>query len=322
MQLAGRHPDGSEIISGSLSCQSCGLTVPVVNGVPRFDSHGYAHNFSAQWKRFTDFAKYYAVDDETYYRKGLGLVPADVSGKKVLEVGCGNGRAVRHFLKGRPELFVALDLSEAIDVVQQEFRSAANLLPIECDLRRMALKPRSFDIVFTYGVLHHTPDAAAAFQSVAKFVAPGGTLAIWVYNPKNRPGTISDWVQRNSHRIPRALLLVFCWFSALLGYGFYLWSKIPGLRLLHRPALKTAQQGFRILESKHFMQHLLWAHDFHTTRYTSYHTPDEVKGWFKAAGFEDMVNLRGSGMSGRRARIPAVDAETAAAIGEWPSAQV
>src|ERR1043166_8927482 len=90
MQLAAHHPDGSEIISGSLSCQARGVSVPGGGGVARFDSHGYAHNFSAQWKRFTDFAKYYAVDDETYYRKGLGLVPADVSGKKVLEVGCGN----------------------------------------------------------------------------------------------------------------------------------------------------------------------------------------------------------------------------------------
>jgi SAM-dependent methyltransferase/uncharacterized protein YbaR (Trm112 family) len=297
-------PAGPQVTTGSLTCDTCGTVVPIRGGVPRFDSPGYVGNFSKQWKRFTDFAKYYSIDDETYYKRGLGLVPSDVAGKRVLEVGCGNGRAVGHFLQGQPQLFVAVDLSEAVDVVQERFGGCSNLLPIESDLRDMPLPQRSFDIVFSYGVLHHTPDIAAAFEAVAKFVAPGGLLAVWVYNPKTRPGKISDWVQRNCYRIPRPALLAFCWFCACLGWGFHGWSKTPVLRAYHARALKATQHYFRVLDSPHLMQHLLWAHDFHTTRYTWYQTPQEVRRWFEQAGFEDMVNLRGSGMIGRKSPVP------------------
>src|SRR5207253_7786241 len=38
-----------------------------------------------------------------------------------------------------------------------------------------------FDLVYCIGVLHHLPDPGRGFSSLTRLVAPGGTLAVWVY---------------------------------------------------------------------------------------------------------------------------------------------
>jgi SAM-dependent methyltransferase len=54
---------------------------------------------------------------------------------------------------------------------------------VETDLRQPALRPASFDVVLCSGVLHHTPDPAAAFAAVAELARPdGGVLVIGLYN--------------------------------------------------------------------------------------------------------------------------------------------
>jgi 2-polyprenyl-3-methyl-5-hydroxy-6-metoxy-1,4-benzoquinol methylase len=65
-----------------------------------------------------------------------------------------------------------------------------------------------FDVVYSWGVLHHTGDMNAALANVAELVAPGGTLFIALYNDQ---GWISNYWSRvkrqwNHHRALRPLL--------------------------------------------------------------------------------------------------------------------
>jgi SAM-dependent methyltransferase len=53
---------------------------------------------------------------------------------------------------------------------------------VETDLRRPGLKPGSFDVVYSSGVVHHTPDPRAAFARVAQLARPGGIVVLGVYN--------------------------------------------------------------------------------------------------------------------------------------------
>src|SRR5262249_5756493 len=53
---------------------------------------------------------------------------------------------------------------------------------VETDLHHAGLKPASFDIVYSAGVLHHTADPAAAFACVARLARPGGIIIVGVYN--------------------------------------------------------------------------------------------------------------------------------------------
>ncbi len=298
--LDSESANANYIVEGSLRCEGCDHSIPISGGVPRFNAEGYVANFSKQWKRFVDFERFYEVDNETYYSEGLGLTPSDVAVKRVLEIGCGNGRAVGHFLQSEPELFVAIDLSEAVNVVEKRYGRRENLLILQCDIANLPLRSASFDIVFSYGVLHHTPDPKRYFQMISRFVAPAGRLAIYVYRVDSRRGAISNLIQRNSHRLPRPFLISFCGLMTLLGYSLYWQSRIPGLKTLYKFNLLMTNLFFRINPSKHLQLNYLWAHDFHTTKYTSYHEPAEIYEWYERAGFRQMRPLRGCGMIGRR----------------------
>jgi SAM-dependent methyltransferase len=53
---------------------------------------------------------------------------------------------------------------------------------VETDLQHPGLRARAFDVVYSSGVLHHTPDPRASFASVARLARPGGMIVLGVYN--------------------------------------------------------------------------------------------------------------------------------------------
>lgn len=292
--------DGGWVEEGSLRCEGCKCSAPIRSGIPRFSGDDYARNFSTQWKQFVELERFYDTDSHTYYSTGLGLTPADMTGKRVLEIGCGSGRGVGHFLAGSPTLMVAIDLSEAVDVVAARFRHAENLLVLQGDMARLPLRKTDFDVVYSYGVLHHTPDPPEYFAIVSEYVAPSGKLATYLYRRGTVSGLVSRWFQKNSHRVPRWLLVSFCWFLTYLSYGLYLQSKLPAGTIPYLFSLHMAHFFFRISPSRHFRLNYLLAHDFHTTRYVFEYEPWEVYLWYERAGFVDMRPLRGCGMIGRK----------------------
>ena len=53
---------------------------------------------------------------------------------------------------------------------------------VETDLHHPGLKAHAFDVVYSSGVLHHTPDPKASFARLAQLARPGGTILVGVYN--------------------------------------------------------------------------------------------------------------------------------------------
>ena len=53
---------------------------------------------------------------------------------------------------------------------------------VETDLRRPGLRAGSFDVVYSSGVLHHTPDPRASFARIAQLARPGGMIVLGLYN--------------------------------------------------------------------------------------------------------------------------------------------
>jgi SAM-dependent methyltransferase len=53
---------------------------------------------------------------------------------------------------------------------------------VETDLRQPGLKASSFDVVYSAGVLHHTPDPRHSFARLVQLARPGGVIVLGVYN--------------------------------------------------------------------------------------------------------------------------------------------
>ena len=102
----------------------------------------------------------------------------------VVEVGCGTGQ-MSIYLAHMDRVVVGADISRAALRLGQDAArrfGVTSVRFIETDLHHPGLRPESFDVVYSAGVLHHTAEPAAAFASVARLARPGGIVIVGLYN--------------------------------------------------------------------------------------------------------------------------------------------
>ena len=186
-------------------CQRCSKTYPVVDGLPNLTIHrgvegGVKERMRDYWdsgwvKRHVNDPRFRSRDTllrdigAAEFRNALmeenSAVEMDeefVKGKKVLEVGCGQAVASCIFAL-RGARVVAVDLTSAAAVMA---RTKFKLLGIpqaayQADAERLPFGDAVFDIVYSNGVLHHTPDTQKAVDEVYRVLKPGGHAVVLLY---------------------------------------------------------------------------------------------------------------------------------------------
>lgn len=107
------------------------------------------------------------------------------SGKSVLEVGCGIGSDTIMFAAAGASV-TAVDISRAsLDVCRDRLAShGLTATLVECDAESLSscLAPGKFDIVYSFGVLHHTPYPARALDEIRKFCGPDTVIRVMLYS--------------------------------------------------------------------------------------------------------------------------------------------
>jgi SAM-dependent methyltransferase len=106
-------------------------------------------------------------------------------GKRVLEIGCGIGTDTVQFVRAGAQV-TAVDLSSAsleltrrrmevygldATLIQANVEELSNVVPVE-----------KYDLVYSFGVLHHTPHPERAFAELRKYMDAESELRIMVYN--------------------------------------------------------------------------------------------------------------------------------------------
>ena len=182
----------------SLDCPACGARYPVVRGIPRLAGDTYAESFGRQWNRY-DVAR--GEEDEATFQVKTGVAPADLAGKLVLDGGCGGGRYSR-LAGSHGARVLGVDLSAAVDKAASLCAGLPDVCIVQADLLDLPLADAAFDMVFSIGVLHHTPDPRRAFAQIARKVKPGGRLAVWLYR-KNTPP--QEWLNTGLRRVTTRL---------------------------------------------------------------------------------------------------------------------
>jgi ubiquinone/menaquinone biosynthesis C-methylase UbiE len=106
------------------------------------------------------------------------------AGRDVLEIGIGMGADHLEWAKERPRSLVGIDLTErAVDFTRQRlalhgFRADVKV----ADAEQLPFNSDSFDIVYSWGVLHHSPDTPKAVSEVQRVLRPGGRALIMIYH--------------------------------------------------------------------------------------------------------------------------------------------
>lgn len=104
-------------------------------------------------------------------------------GKRILEIGVGLGSDHYMLAKGGNRM-TALDLSRVhLKLTKQHLElEGLDTDAVYGDAEDMPFEDDSYDMVYSFGVLHHTPDTAAAFREVYRVLRPGGVAVIGVYH--------------------------------------------------------------------------------------------------------------------------------------------
>jgi ubiquinone/menaquinone biosynthesis C-methylase UbiE len=113
------------------------------------------------------------------------------SGQRVLEVGCGIGTDSINFARAGAEL-TAVDLSgESLRIAQEraEVMGVADRIRfVQADAEKLTSAvagEEPYDLVYSFGVVHHTPHPERALAEIRRLVAPGGTLKLMVYHRRS-----------------------------------------------------------------------------------------------------------------------------------------
>jgi len=210
-----------------------------------------AESFEFQWKHLPKAP--YLLSDPTwranvaeYILEELESTRQELMGKRVLDAGLGNGRWAYGFQQLGCQVF-GFDTSPsgvayAKGHIVGRF-DVANVL----DITRLQelYEERSFDIVYCWGVLHHTTNPRRAFSNLARFVKVGGKLHIYVYARKSLT-------------------------NKLLHAGFNLFSlehRLTLAKILSKTLGGSPHSNFDAFSPSH-----------------SEHTEEEVKTWFEENG--------------------------------------
>jgi SAM-dependent methyltransferase len=322
-----RFGDGtSDLREGLLTCR-CGEWFPVVRGIPRMLLSPYreaflqreaewvsrlrealppwempevkgedrvqqatAERFGAEWRTFWDMRK----DYERLFHSYFDVVDVDsFRGRVVLDAGCGMGRWAAFCARAGASV-VAVDLGPAVEVAAKNLEPYPHAHVVQADLLRLPFESRSFDAVYSMGVLHHLPDPEAGFRSVAARVAPGGILGIYLYySLENRSAAhrfllrAVTILRRATVRLPHALLRSIAAVWAALFALLFVWPA----RLLERLGFRRAARALPLSQYGPLEWRVLYNDtvDRFGAPLEARFSREEIRDLFRRAGFREPV---------------------------------
>lgn len=162
-------------------------------------------------------------------------------GRDVLEIGVGMGADHVEWARRGPRSLAGIDLTRrAVDFTRRRLALYGLSSRVRTgDAENLPFPDASFDIVYSWGVLHHSPDTQRAVDEVRRVLRPGGRAAVMVYH---RPALVGRvlWARYALLRgRPRTSLDEI--------YARHLES--PGTRAYTREGARRLFRGFQAVET-------------------------------------------------------------------------
>lgn len=306
-----------EVTSLSVRCTACGASYPVENRVPRFvAADNYAASFGLQWNRFArtqlDSHNGTTISRDRFLAQSR-WTDRDLRGALVLDGGCGSGRFAEIALSLGAEV-VAIDYSSAADACRRNLPSS-KVHVIQADLYQLPFAPGTFDFVYSFGVVQHTPDVRGAVAALADQVKPGGQLAVDVYEASWKQVLHPKyWLRPVTRRVPPEMF--FSWVERLappLLQVSRTLGRVPVLGRVATRALPVANyDGVFDLDDDQLRDFaVLDTFDWLSPRYDQPQSAATLERWLRELGLVDVEIDHPAHLTGR-ARRPASQPSTTA----------
>ena len=264
--------------TNSYRCLDCNKCYAVTNDILRFSKDGYVDNFSFEWNihRQTQVDHQYSKESQKHFNARFDGHLDKFKGALVLDVGVGVGRYAQ-IAGNLGAKVIGVDLSSSVDVAAKNLAEYDAEL-IQADLFNLPFGTETFDIIYSFGVLHHTPNPKVAFEKLVPLLKPGGIICITVYETGSMYYT-SRYARAITKNLPNMFLYILC---ALYVFLMYLPYKYLGMRygLLGRllPISLSSSLSEAILDT----------FDCYSPMYQFTYKESEIYAWFKDEGLKNI----------------------------------
>lgn len=243
-----------------------------------------ASYYAYQWRKY-DIRTMSIYDEAEFFRlTGGALDINNYAGKKVADIGAGQGRFTGLFLKAGVGEIVCLDLGEAIELAYEKYIDDDRVLCLQTDIYNIPLVSGRFDLAMCIGVLQHLPDPPNGFKSVSNMAKPnGGRIFAWTYNVSSVTPVIQS-LRFLVSWMPIRLLWYTAAIPAIPRYALSAFGKM--LRLVN---LDKLADNIPLSQYENYSFHYLHVNtfDFLHTPIINYFNRCDLEQWMKVAAVSE-----------------------------------
>jgi SAM-dependent methyltransferase len=148
-------------------------------------------------RRFYQLVEEHRYQTEWHIPAAAGF--AETKGQRVLEIGCGLGTDGAQFALAGAD-YTGIDLTDAaVALARRRFELFELVGTFHTgDAENLDFENESFDLVYSHGVLHHTPDTERAVQEIHRILKPGGRAVVMLYHRNSYNYKINISVMRRA----------------------------------------------------------------------------------------------------------------------------